>query len=65
MPKDNQTEMYYWSEEIKDDIIFFPLTFTANWVNSADNKSEIFFIFVPENRVWHFKLIVFLFAWNV
>ena len=33
------------------------LVFTTLWANSADNKL-IFFLFFPENRIWHFMQIV-------
>ena len=34
------------------------LTFTTLWANLADNKLVIFFLFFPENRIWHFMQIV-------
>ena len=34
------------------------LTFTTLWANSADDDSMIFFLFFPENRIWHFMQIV-------
>ena len=34
------------------------LTFTTLWANSADDKLVIFFLFFPENRIWHFMQIV-------
>ena len=30
------------------------LTFTTLWADSADDKLMIFFLFFPENRIWHF-----------
>ena len=30
------------------------LTFTALWANSADGRMVIFFLFFPENRIYHF-----------
>ena len=32
--------------------------FTTLWAYSADNKLVIFFLFFPENRIWHFMQIV-------
>ena len=34
------------------------LTFTTLWANSADYKFIIFFLFFPENGIWHFMQIV-------
>ena len=34
------------------------LTITTLLANSADNKLVIFFLFFPENRIWHFMQIV-------
>ena len=34
------------------------LTFTTFWAFSADDRLMIFFLFFPENRIWHFKQIV-------
>ena len=45
--------------------IQIPLTNTTLWENLADNKSMIFFLFFPENRIRHFIQIVRQFAWNV
>ena len=46
---------------------FFPkhlyksgLSFNTVWINSADDKLIIFFLFFPENRIWHFMQIVSL-----
>ena len=36
------------------------LTFTTLWAFSADDKLMIFFLFFPENRIWHFMQIVSL-----
>ena len=36
------------------------LTFTTLHANSADDKLIVFFIFFPENRVWHIMQIVSL-----
>ena len=33
------------------------LTFTTPWANSADNKLMIFFLFFPEDRLYHFMQI--------
>ena len=33
------------------------LTFTTLWAFSAENKLMIFFLFFPENRIWHFMQI--------
>ena len=33
------------------------LTFTTLWANSADDKLLIFFLFFPENKIWHFMHI--------
>ena len=44
------------------------LTFTTIWANSADDKLVIFFLFLPDNRIWHFMQIVSSgrqFAWYV
>ena len=38
----------------------FILTFTTLWAFSADDKLMIFFLFFPENRIWHFMQIVSL-----
>ena len=38
-------------------------TFTTLWATSADNKLMIFFLFFPENRIWHFMQTVSI-AWN-
>ena len=35
----------------------FHLTFTTLWAFSADDRLMIFFLFFPENRIWHFKQI--------
>ena len=35
-----------------------PLTFTTFLANSADDKLIFFFLFFPENRIWHFVQIV-------
>ena len=38
---------------------FSILTFTTLWANSADDKLMIlFFLFYPENGIWHFMQIV-------
>ena len=34
------------------------LTFTTLWAFSADDRLMIFFLFFPENRIWHFMQIV-------
>ena len=34
------------------------LTFTTLWAFSADEQLMIFFLFFPENRIWHFMQIV-------
>ena len=34
------------------------LTLTTLWAYSADNKLMIFFLFFPENKIWHFMQIV-------
>ena len=34
------------------------LTFTTLWAFSADDKLMIFFLFFPENWIWHFMQIV-------
>ena len=40
-------------------ITLVPLTFTTIWAISVDDKLVIFFpLFFPENRIWHFMLIV-------
>ena len=36
------------------------LTFTTLWAFSADDRLMIFFLFFPENRIWHFMQIVSL-----
>ena len=36
------------------------LTCTTQWVNSADGKLMMFFLFFLENRIWHFVQIVSL-----
>ena len=36
------------------------LTFTTLWAFSADDKLMIFFLFFPENWIWHFMQIVSL-----
>ena len=36
------------------------LTFTTLWAFSADDRLMIFFLFSPENRIWHFMQIVSL-----
>ena len=33
------------------------LTFTTHWANSADDKLVKFFLFFPENRIWHLMQI--------
>ena len=38
--------------------------FTTLWTKSEDNKLVIFFLFFPENRIWHFMQIVSI-AWNI
>ena len=39
------------------------LTFTTLWLNSADAKLVVFFLFFSENRLWHFMQTDS--AWNV
>ena len=39
---------------------FSILTFTTLWAFSADDKLMIFFLFFPENWIWHFMQIVSL-----
>ena len=34
------------------------LTFTTLGANSADHKQMIFFLFFPENWIWHFMQII-------
>ena len=34
------------------------LTFPNLWASSADEKLVIFFLFIPENKIWHFKQII-------
>ena len=34
------------------------LAFTTLLANSADDKLTVFFLFLPENRIWHFVQIV-------
>ena len=34
------------------------LAFTTLWAFSADGQLMIFFLFFPENRIWHFMQIV-------
>ena len=41
-------------------IYLVSLTFTTLWAFSADDKLMIFFLFFPENRIWHFMQIVSL-----
>ena len=36
------------------------LTFTTLWAFSADDKMMLFFLYFPENRIWHFMQIVSL-----
>ena len=36
------------------------LTFTTLWAFSADDKMMLFFLFFPENRIWHSMQIVSL-----
>ena len=36
------------------------LTFTTLWAFLADDKMMLFFLFFPENRIWHFMQIVSL-----
>ena len=31
------------------------IAFTPLWANSADDKLVLFFLFFPENRLWHLK----------
>ena len=38
----------------------YTLTFTTLWAFSADDKMMLFFLFFPENRIWHFMQIVSL-----
>ena len=38
----------------------YNLTFTTLWAFSADDKMMLFFLFFPENRIWHFMQIVSL-----
>ena len=38
--------------------VSWPLTITTLWANSADDKLMIFFLFFPENRLWHFMQII-------
>ena len=33
------------------------LNFTTLWTNSADDKLILFFLFFPENKIWHFMQI--------
>ena len=40
--------------------VITPLTFTTLWAFSADDKMMLFFLFFPENRIWHFMQIVSL-----
>ena len=41
------------------EILLQALTFTTLWAFSADDRL-IFFLFFPENRIWHFMQIVSL-----
>ena len=45
---------FYYPPKIGPDI----LTFTTFLAISADDKLRIFFLFLPENRIWHFMQIV-------
>ena len=47
-------------EEQRSVIKFQLLTFTTLWAFSADDKMMLFFLFFPENRIWHFMQIVSL-----
>ena len=46
----------------EDDLVFKVsyLTFTTLWAFSADDKMMLFFLFFPENRIWHYMQIVSL-----
>ena len=51
---------YYTRGITRQEYTIYPLyldilTLTALFVNSADNKLMIFFLFFPENRIWHLK----------
>ena len=50
------TALYsYWPFQIF--FFLYHLTFTTLLADSADDKFIIFFLFFPENRIWHFMQI--------
>ena len=53
------TYMFSWNNK-KDQVQTGSLTFTTLWAFSADDKMMLFFLFFPENRIWHFMQIVSL-----
>ena len=62
----NETVQSLWSEfhkhipsSLKITWYFLTLTITTLWAYSADDKLIIFFLFFPENMLWHFIQIVF------
>ena len=61
------TQHYISIEREKDIPKLFPfayqygiITFTTLLAFSADDKMMLFFLFFPENRIWHFMQIVSL-----
>ena len=57
----SSTEFAHWVVNIN---YFSPnsniITFAILWTNSADNKFVNFFLFFPENWIWHFMQIVLI-----
>ena len=40
------------------------LTVTTSWVNAADDKLVIVFLYFPQSRIWHFIQIVSYLKWT-
>ena len=55
------TEIFFWQNlDMTELFCTDMLTFTTLWAFSADDKMMLFFLFFPENRIWHFMQIVSL-----
>ena len=59
-PDQTALERVVWSGSTLFAIPLSILTFTTLWAFSADDKMMLFFLFFPENRIWHFMQIVSL-----
>ena len=53
-PKPSQEDTWLYLRKIHEPMF----TSTTLWANSADDKLVVFFLFFPENRIWHCKQIV-------